>query len=592
MSTQAEATPIPTRWRLRKYFGPDLEDLVKRAGLRPALVKSLMALGIDSAEGIREFLSPGFSSWSEAKSFAELEAGADWLYRKIIEKKSLCIHGDFDADGMVATMIMKSGLEALGIPCTTFLPDRTMGHGISLESVESVHARGCEVVVTVDCGVSAVAAVRRAHELGIEVMITDHHLPDSELPPAQMIVNPQLQDDETYKIYSGSGIAFKLLLALAQRFPAPKLKTPEFSSFVRHGIVMAALATVADVVPLRGHNRELVRQALGLFETVDWPGLKQLFKASGIGAQSTAEDLAFQVIPRLNAAQRYEKGELVWELFNARNDTDASELCDRLTQINNERKKHQAEMTQMALGRLEREYASASPPPAIILTGDEWLPGISGLIASRLMEKYHRPAVVICIKEGMGLASCRSPEGYHLKAALDECAVMLIGYGGHRLAAGFRLEPGNIETFKQHFGAIIGRQYEEFRKSNALSPKLLITDELFWSELDDTFLEELQKLEPHGHDNPRPLFACRGVHIEGQPTYMGAGAEHVSLNLATPGRQTMRAVGFNMAKEIKDLKGSRRIDIVFHFVKDRYRRRPQLLLKAVRPVAPTQSLVG
>ncbi len=584
MSTFPAPPTANKAWRIRRFEDSEVRRLREDLGLQIPTAKALLANGLRSASEARAFLSPSFENWRQLASFPSLAAGARRLAEFSRGQRRICVHGDFDNDGVLAAVIMREGFAALGLPCLAIIPTRAEGHGLNPSSLRRARDLGAEVIVSVDCGITAVAEAQLAKSLGMELIITDHHLPGSEIPEASVVVCPHLDGAEPFKIYSGAALSLKLVLETASLLPGARLESAAFRGFTLNAIILAALATIGDVVPLIGDNRALVNEALGLLDRASWPAIKSLLHAARVRpGGATAEDLAFQLLPRMNAAQRMGRGDLLWSLFETRDSGEAEKICAALDKLNEERKSHLEE----TLGRiLQNGGGGADGQAAIIVCGDSWREGISGLIASRLSETHRCPAAVILVRDGMGQASLRAPEGYNLKQALDECALHLIGYGGHEGAAGFRIAAAEIPVFRERFLESIRRQGAA-RAGVDPADRLLILDEIQWPQIEPGLLSELQRLEPFGHGNPRPLFACRGVHLDGPPNFFGANRNHVSLSLLRPGGgRTQRAVGFNMASEVGLLAGSMEVDIAFHFSRDGFSGKPQLQLKAVRPHLP------
>ncbi len=576
MSTCSEAVPA-LQWRLRKANEDLVDGLQKQLNLPVPVLRALVLRGLENKSHIKNFMSPSFSAWTSDDSFASMEDAADKLVTAIAAGKKICIHGDFDTDGVLATVILHACFTVLNVPCVCVIPTRDMGHGMSEASVRQAKAMGADLIITVDCGTSAVVEVDLARELGMEVMVTDHHLAAEELPRALAIVNPQLQDDERWKSYCGAALALKLSLQLFRKLPGWKLDSDKVKAFIREGVIICGIATVADVVPLAGDNRALVNHALEWLSESENPALQALIKTCQFRQAVRSEDLAFQLIPRLNAAQRMGEGALIWKLFQAKDFQEARGICSRLQELNDLRKTHQFEVTESILRPLERMESEL--PMALIVEGDHWREGVSGLVASKLVERFLRPAVVMLHQGESALASCRAPQGYRLKDGLDLCEDILTRYGGHDGAAGFVIERKNIAEFKTRFIEAMSQQGQDM----IINSKLLIDSEVFWSNINDELLEALQQLEPYGQGNPRPVFAVRDVYMDGSPCYIGKQNNHVLLNLYRPGEKALKAIGFGMADEVRRLGGSAQLDIAFHLDRDPYRKSLQLRIVAIRP---------
>jgi len=570
-------TPPAIEWRLKKFEPELLEILGQGRRFQAPTLKSMAQIGLTDSAKVEEFLNPSLEDWTGLKGFSSLKVGAKNIVELLKTNQPVCIHGDFDSDGLCATHILTTGFRALGVEVFGHCPRRGDGHGISVASLEDVVARGAKLVITVDCGTSAVAEAERAKELGVPLFITDHHLPDEILPDAQGLINPQLEDDgEPWRELSGSGIAFKLILEISHLFPSSRTNTTAYQTFFRDALVMAAIATVADVMPLTGPNRPLVQSALSMIDSVENPGLKGLVDHVRKRNRLKAEDLAFQLIPRLNAAQRLEKPELIQQLFHASSAEEAKSICEELDQLNQRRRDLQERFSNLALDRAIEKNCQADP--VIMVIGDEWPESFNGLIASRLVGTYHRPAIVIRKEEGTYQASCRAPEPYHLKNALDSGAEHLIGHGGHAQAAGFRILENNFDSFREHLLKVFSEQAE-----NAKVFKMVLVDDLPFSSLTEGLFKEIQLLEPFGHGNPKPLFACRGLLFDGSLRFMGKDATHVGFKVFVEGKSSIGAIAFGMGEDFRALDAHGKIDLAFHLGTSPYHDQLQLMVQAVRP---------
>lgn len=580
----AKAAKIEREWRLKK-FDPDLlRQLERETGYRRPTLKALIELGFESTEQIRRFIDPDPGAWLSPRPFASLERGARILADTLLEGKKCIVHGDFDIDGIVATTIMTEFLLAAGFEALPYIPTRAQGHGISPESVEKIHESGGELIVTVDCGINAHDSLRRAGELGIPVIVTDHHLPDEQLPAALALIDPQLDGDEEDRCLSGGGVALRVCLETLKHLPKGRIDREKIQEFLDHAIVLAAISTIADVMPVTGNNRSLIRIALERLEKVEWPGLKKMFHKLGfLSKPPSSEDFAFQFVPRLNSAQRLNEDELTWKLFHLREEGEANRICQRLEELNNRRRSLQRQWFQILDSRMLDSLTDDDLPPAVVIDGKDWPPGISGLIASQFQSAYNLPAVIINTKEEVGRASCRAPEGYHLKDALTECGKLLLAHGGHAGAAGFSIELDRIAEFRELFWKVVRKQRRKMDDSiNGRALKLMILDEIPLNQITAELVDEVLQLEPFGYMNPKPLFGSRGVFSDGNPKYIGKEQEHVMMSFYLPNQCSVGSIAFFLADEVKALAGVQQFDIAFHLGFSRGTRKPQLFLHSIR----------
>lgn len=563
-------SPQP-EWRLKKFQPEELERLAD-CGLSGSFQKVLCSQGISSKKEAEVYLNPSLDAWTQMDSFASLEREVEKVWAIVQEHQPVCVHGDFDSDGLCATVVLSTCLEVLGISCFTHLPSRRDGHGVSCASLRSVVERGAKCVITVDCGISAHEEAALAKDLGIPFVVTDHHLPGETLPAASAIINPQLDEDEAHQNLCGAGVALKLALACSDLAEPTLTRSERYRQFFRHAVVLTAIATVADLMPLTGNNRALVRQALVLQPTVTLPGLRRLLDHLKLNEKSRSEDWAFQLIPRLNSAQRMERSELLRELFDCQEE-GAAEVVAQLDDLNQERRRRQAECCEEALAKVNPD----SDEPLVWVQGTSWSEGFSGLIANHMVKQFGKPAVVLVESEAELHASLRCPAGFHLKGALDEIAGSLIQYGGHAQAAGFKA------LIQQ--GAAVRRGLAKAFEGQNLScghPKLLITDHLAFPLLKLSLLEEQERLEPFGKDNPKPTFATKGVLFDGSPRVIGSDGTHVSFRVFIPGHPSVECIGFGLASCVTALDQHGRVDLAYQLGKSPYNGQLQLSIQSIR----------
>ncbi len=564
-------------WRLKKVNTDLLEGLQKDFDLSLPIAKSIASMEFGSQKEIEDFLNPSMELWHSKSSFPSLEGGAKSLHQALINKKRICIHGDFDTDGMLGSLVLKSFFEKLNAPHFCIIPKRNEGHGLSESSLKRAFKEKAELIISVDCGVNAISETEFARNHGVDVLITDHHLPDESLPNALAITNPQLDHAPEFKGLSGAGVALKLALATIDLFEKPPLSNEEIEDYLNQALVITAIATVADVMPLLGLNRALVKSALNNFDKVTNYGLIELIKLAKIKFPANVEDLSFQLIPRINSAQRMERGDLIWSLFNAKSQEEAKVICRELESLNIERKSLLEGHAKNVMTSLEGK--SFKDQTAIFIEGTDWLEGFSGLIAQRVLQKYQKPSIVMLTSDkDKVVASCRSPKGWHLKMALDQCEDFLEASGGHAQAAGFRTKPEYVNDLK----ASLEQQLSSQKQIGEESQKLFILHELPFRDLNMGLHQTLQSLEPHGHANPKPLFACKGLMLDGPLKFMGKDQSHVSFQLFQPGLPSLAAIAFGMGDIFRSVNLSGKFDLVFYLSMSPYKPMLQLQVQGVR----------
>ncbi len=568
---------LPTDWT-EEETGRLPADLPR--GLAPAL----LARGIDNAEKLRFFLEPPHRLPYSPLRLSGMEAALQRLYRSINGiggrtgkgtetappgREKVGVVGDFDVDGVTGTAILLEGLADFGIETIPYLPHRVAeGHGLSADAVNYLDRQGCALIITVDCGVSSKAEATLARRQGMDVIITDHHLPPTDPPEAVAIINPGMPGNEyPFPQLCGAGLAFKLMQGLYHRHGRP---------WPRHLLELAALGTIADLVPLRDENRYLVREGLKELAQTRRPGLRALYRLARINAATiSAETVSFQIAPRLNSPGRMGHARDSLRLLTTRCPEEAGNLAQRLEALNRERQ----ELTRRVYATTQAEVESRENLPPIILARDPQLtPGVAGLVAGRLAEAFHRPAVALAALAGNNLmASGRSIPEFHLKEAFDACKDLFEHYGGHAQAAGFTITRENLPLLERRLAAIAGERLEEAD----LRPSLPIDAEIRLADLTPDFLCRLAELEPFGPANPQPLFLTRRVPVVAS-RLVGKLRQHLKLQVGE-GNRRYPALAFNRAAEWDGTAGA--IDMVYSINVDHWqgRERVNLLLADYRP---------
>lgn len=507
------------------------EQQLAQAGCGVLLRRVLAARGCTDAESARRLLEPG-GTLSDPFLLRDMDKAVARIRRAIEEEESLVIYGDYDVDGICATAILYECLSSLGAHVRCKLPTRGSGYGLTRPALESLAKKGFSLVVTVDNGISAVEEAACAEELGLDLVITDHHLPGGTLPRAVAVVDPKRPDDESpFKDLCGAGVAFKLCAALEGCDPAELLEM--YGEF-------AALGTVADVMPLVGENRTLVREGLALLQDTMRPGLAALLESAGCGGKPvTADTVSYSLAPRLNAAGRMDNAAVALKLLLCGDDGQATGIAERLAEINTERQQTEQEVFAAARQVLEADPARLRDR-VLVVSGEDWHPGVIGIVAARLMERYGRPAIVISLHEGEGRGSGRAPDGFDLHGALAACAGHLIRFGGHAAAAGVEIEEEKLPAFRQAINEWAAR------KAPRPGPKVLELDAVVTlGELTLPQVQELARLAPFGRENPTPVLLVQDAVIDGVWA-MGAEGRHTRIRLRQ-GNDTLFASLFGIA---------------------------------------------
>jgi single-stranded-DNA-specific exonuclease len=501
--------------------------------------------GVEDAEAFRRFVAPVMADLHDPATIHGMQHACERIERAVRDHETILIYGDYDVDGVTSIVLLQTVLRSLGANAEHVVPHRLVdGYGLKTEVIDRVLVdKDVKLVITVDCGITSVEPVRKAIERGIDVIITDHHLPPGTLPSAAAVLNPKQPGcDYPFKELAGVGVAFKLCCELIRR----NAKKTSIASLLK----IAAIGTIADVAPLVGENRTIVRLGLdGLIEPRN-RGLRALLKRLGLAGRAVrASDVGFKIGPRINAAGRLASADTAIQLFAARSDDAAWELCAELDRMNSERQEIEQQV------RAAAEEQIGGEERVFVLAGEGWHKGVLGLTAGRIAQKHYRPALVIGIENGHAVGSARSIRGVNLHAQLDQVADLFTHFGGHELACGFSLPTANLPALRE-------RLAEQFRSMDdeVFVRTAFVDAEVTLGDLDGRFLEAHELLQPFGSGNPQPLFLARGLEVTGTRMFAEDCCE-LSVQDGT-GRQ--QAVLWPSVKELgPELVRGRRIDLLF-----------------------------
>ena len=509
-------------WDLKSYDREEMQTLAAKVGISPVTAGILWNRGLREENAIRDFLFGKKDTYYDPFLMKDMRLAAERILQAVDTRERIAVYGDYDVDGITASSLLYLYLTGLHANVSTYIPKREgEGYGLNNEALQSLHEEGVTLVVTVDCGISGVREVAEAPR-GMDIIITDHHRPPELLPMAFAIVNPKQADcGYPFKGLSGVGVAFKVCQALE------KLRNPEAPMWEQY-TELVALGTVADIVPLQDENRALVKRGMKAMETTSLTGLRKLLQVCRCYQETiTTEKIGFILAPRLNAVGRLEHAQLAVELLITKDEEAAERMAGNLNDENAVRQEISRQIFTEAEALLEKQ---ASIGPAIVLAGqwdsdaqEGWHPGVIGIVASRLVDKYYRPVILISISGDVAKGSCRSIHPLDMYDALDACSADLIQFGGHSQAAGLTLESRKIEDFQKHFTEFVRNhlQPEDYQ------PRLAVDIE--WDrneELTLSFLHELQLLEPFGCENPAPLFMLRNAEVH-NPRLFGQELSHL-----------------------------------------------------------------
>jgi len=550
--------PKTLRWVVAPPFDR-AEDLARRLGTTPLIAQILANRGLTDADAARQFMNPKLSDLHDPALLPGTQVAADRIARAVRDGEKIFLYGDYDVDGMTGVAILHACLKMLGAEAGFYVPHRLEeGYGVHADALRKIAADGARLLITVDCGISAGASLGAAVEAGLDVIVTDHHSPPEELPDVTAIVHPRVPEG----VYpnpglSGAGVAFKLAWQVARAVCGRDRVDEPMRDFLLDATCLAALGTIADVVPLVGENRSLATFGLRGLPATKHAGLRALLDATRLtGEKLDAYHVGFLLAPRLNACGRMGHARLAVELLTHTTEERARSIAEYLNKQNAERQRVDRAMAAEAAERVLAEGLDAPDRRVIVLASENWHGGVVGIVASRMVERFGRPAILVAFNGDGGQGSGRSIPGFHLRDALAACSQYLKSFGGHAMAGGLRIERDQIEPF--------ARALEEYAREHIpaekLLPSLAIDAESTLRALSYTAVDHVTRLGPFGEGNPRPVVALRQCRLLSAPRRMGRKGDTVSLLLGQ-GDARVRAVGFGMGDLADHLAGIREVDV-------------------------------
>ncbi|MEC7556778.1 MAG: single-stranded-DNA-specific exonuclease RecJ [Planctomycetota bacterium] len=568
-------------WRYAVHDAPRVKSLSASLGVPALVAQVLLARGVESAEDAREFLSARLTDLHDPSLLPGIDEAADRVVSAIGDGRQITIYGDYDVDGVTGTSLLWHCLTLAGAQVDYSIPDRLNdGYGLNPRAIRSLAAEDqSRLLISVDCGIASIEEAALAAELGMELIVTDHHTIGETLPAAAVLVHPRLPGSEyPFGDLCGAAVAFKLAWAICQRLGDGRRASPRMKEFLLSAVGLAAIGTISDVMPLLGENRVLVRFGLAGLPGRASVGLKALLDVSEKQPPLEAEDIAFAIGPRINAAGRLQQARLAVELLTTSDEHKARQLATHLDKLNKDRRSLETRILKQAKKQVAEnpEWEDAA---ALVLASPDWHAGVIGIVANRVAEEFEKPAVMLALSamEGTGKGSGRSFAGFDLYSGIAACSDHLLTFGGHHAAAGLSIRSENVAAFREAFSSHVAEHHVVTDEDR----ELRVDAEVHLSDISRKAVNALDSLSPFGQGNPRPRFSASGVELAEDPQTMGEGDRHLRLSLKT-GNRPLKAVAFGRgewAEPIRTAEGP--LSICFEPMINRWRGRESVELRLI-----------
>ena len=568
---------IKKRWTLKACDDTAAESLQAALKIHPVLCRLLVQRGISTFESSKMFFRANSSHLLDPFLMKGMEQAVERIHRAISAGEKILIFGDYDVDGTTAVAVVFTFFRRIHPNLLFYVPNRfTEGYGVSKQGIDYAHEQGVSLIITLDCGIKSVALIDESNRLGMDVIVCDHHLPDSELPNALAILNPKQVDcGYPYKELCGCGIGYKLISAYAQRYNVLLDKIDDQLDLV-------ATAIAADIVPITGENRTLCVLGLNKANTNPSIPIKALKEISDMRKSFTISDLVFIIAPRVNAAGRMDDARKAVQLFIELDEEKAKALAQVLQIDNNDRRDVDRQTSQEALEQIENNRAMDARRSTVVYQS-HWHKGVVGIVASRLIDHYYRPTIVLTYSNGKITGSARSIKGFNLYDGLSRCADLLETFGGHYFAAGLTLAEENLPTFIARFESVVREMVPE----SLFTPELEIDADLSFQSIQPAFMKLLEQFAPHGPDNMKPVFRTKGVY-----DYKGYSSvvkdRHLRVSVTQDGEHYLSGIGFNLGDKINIVKSGAPFDIVYHLEENEWNNKKSIQLKIIDVQAENQ----
>ena len=558
------------RWNILPFDSSKSASLKQALGINLTICKILVQRGIENYESAKNYFRPQLDNLHSPWLMKDMKKAVDRIDSALSAKEKILVFGDYDVDGTTSVAAMYQFITGIYDPALTdfYVPHRYReGYGVSRMGIDFAADNGFTLIICLDCGIKSVDLIGYAKTLGIDFIVCDHHLPDKKLPDAVAILNPKQPDcNYPYKELCGCGVGFKLMTALAEFYSLPA------ETFHRY-LDLVATAIAADIVPMTGENRILAYFGLQKINTDPAPGIKALIQLGGIQKELSITNVVFVIAPRVNAAGRMDDARKAVQLFIEQDYGKAMEYAEMLHADNSDRKLADSSITQEALEMINADENLISRKSSVVYKED-WHKGVVGIVASRLIEHYYRPTVVLTKSGGLATGSARSVTGFNLYEAIYACREHLVAYGGHFAAAGLSLLPENVEAFSNKFNEVVSATIDE----RLLIPEIIIDAEIAFTEIKDPFYEILKQMEPFGPENMHPVFIAKGVSETGYSKILKE--LHVRF-VVKQHDVVLNGIGFNMSEKFYLLGLKKPLDIVFTIDENEWNGNKTLQLKVI-----------
>ena len=588
--------PIEKRWVVKPQGNPEaVAAMAAATGISPVLANLLVQRGIDTLEKAKKFFNPQLSDLHDPFLMKDMDKAVERVERAVRNREKIMVYGDYDVDGTTAVALVYKFLRQIGHKDLLFyIPDRyTEGYGISTKGIDHAARKGATLIIALDCGIKAIEKVDYAKRKGVDFIICDHHLPAEEIPRAVAVLDPKRADcSYPFDELSGCGVGFKLVQAYCQKNGIPFQQIEPL-------LDLLAVSIASDIVPLVDENRILAHYGLLRLNASPSKGLLSIIKICGLDRHNiTIDDIVFKIGPRINAAGRMRMDEndenaapsggyAAVNLLIEGNESLAEEFGSVIDGFNQDRKCIDRSVTQEAHDFIEA-HAELKAAKSTVIYNPRWMKGIVGIVASRLIETYYRPTVVLTMSNGFVTGSARSVPGFDLYQAIESCSDLLENFGGHMYAAGLTMRPERVEEFTRRFNAYV----EENIDPITLQPQVEIDSELFFSNITPAFRRDLNRFQPFGPGNPAPVFVTRGVVSHGETKLVGADCEHLHMDLMQRQKPntTIQTIAFQQPTHYEWIRAGHPIDVCYQIVENHYRGSVsvQLRIKDIKPLRSKQ----